>query len=118
MSQIAITGNTYPVKDQLKALGAKWDPDQKCWTITDKKIEEARKIVEAAPIQKDTPGKCLKCGGKVKPPFKICYSCKNAGDSSPRHYSNHNAPGGRRCPMCGSRDCPRAWNNNDLCDED
>jgi hypothetical protein len=30
----------------------------------------------------------------------------------------HFAPGGRRCPYCGSRSCARAWNPNDLCDED
>ena len=29
MTTIAITGNTYPVKDQLKALGARWNPDAK-----------------------------------------------------------------------------------------
>lgn len=28
------------------------------------------------------------------------------------------APGGRKCPECGSRDCAKAWNHNDLCDED
>lgn len=28
------------------------------------------------------------------------------------------APGGRRCPYCGARDCPRAWNPRDLCQED
>lgn len=28
------------------------------------------------------------------------------------------APGWRACPMCGSRECARAWNPHDLCDED
>ncbi len=28
------------------------------------------------------------------------------------------APGRRSCPMCGSRECARAWNPRDLCDED
>lgn len=28
------------------------------------------------------------------------------------------APRGRRCPMCGSRECARAWDQRDLCDED
>ena len=49
MAQVNITGNTYPVKDALKALGAKWSADSKCWTITDKKADEARKIVAGAP---------------------------------------------------------------------
>ena len=28
------------------------------------------------------------------------------------------APHGRVCPECGSRDCAKAWNGRDLCDED
>src|ERR1039458_768040 len=79
MAQVAITGNTYPVKDALKAIGAKWDADQKCWTITDKKADEARKIVANAPAQVSTPGKCAKCHGPVKAPYTVCYACKNVG---------------------------------------
>ena len=81
MAQVAITGNTYPVKDKLKALGAKWDADQKCWTITDKKADEARKIVEAAPPEAPaTPGKCRKCGKSCKAPYTICWACKCAAN--------------------------------------
>ena len=28
------------------------------------------------------------------------------------------APHGRTCPMCGSRDCAKAWDPRDLCDQD
>lgn len=28
------------------------------------------------------------------------------------------AAGGRKCDYCGSRECSRAWNPRDLCDED
>jgi hypothetical protein len=44
-SLIQITGNTYPVKDQLKALGARWNGDDKCWMISADKADEARAIV-------------------------------------------------------------------------
>lgn len=40
-----IAGNTYPVKDQLKALGARWNGDDKCWMISADKADEARAIV-------------------------------------------------------------------------
>ena len=40
-----IQGNTYPVKDQLKALGAKWNPEYKSWFIVDSKLDEANRIV-------------------------------------------------------------------------
>ena len=46
MSQtIAITGNTYPVKDALKALGARWNADQKAWMVSAERAEAAHKIV-------------------------------------------------------------------------
>ena len=28
------------------------------------------------------------------------------------------APHGRKCPMCGSRECSKAWDPRDLCDDD
>lgn len=81
MAQVAITGNTYPVKDQLKAIGAKWNPDQKCWTITDSKAEEARRIVANAPAATPaTPGKCKKCGHACKAPYTLCWGCKSASE--------------------------------------
>lgn len=76
MTQVAITGNTYPVKDKLKTLGAKWDSARKCWTITDAKVEEARRIVAAAPPEPPAvPGKCRKCGRQVKSPYTVCFTC-------------------------------------------
>jgi len=33
MKRIEITGNTFAVKDQLKALGARWDAEKKVWWI-------------------------------------------------------------------------------------
>jgi len=49
MSVVAITGNTYPVKDQLKALGARWNPDAKAWMVSEDKAEQARALVNGAP---------------------------------------------------------------------
>src|SRR5437764_993815 len=67
-----ISGNTYPVKDQIKALGGKWDADQKAWMVPDGKAADARKLVAGAPKQPFTgaaksasnygPRKCVACG--------------------------------------------------------
>jgi hypothetical protein len=44
-----ITGNTYPVKDQIKALGGvKWDPIRKGWLVPDDRAAKARSIVAGA----------------------------------------------------------------------
>ena len=48
---VAVSGNTYPVKDQLKALGARWNPDSKAWMVAADKADAARKIVAGAPKQ-------------------------------------------------------------------
>lgn len=81
MAQVAISGNTYPVKDALKSLGAKWDADRKCWTITGTKLAEAQKIVADAPPQQPlTPGKCKDCGKSCKAPYTLCWDCKGKRD--------------------------------------
>ncbi len=45
-----ITGNTYPVKDQIKALGGRWNAAAKCWMIADPaKAAQALALVASAP---------------------------------------------------------------------
>ncbi len=67
-TKVAIRGNTYPVKDQLKALGAKWDGVEKCWMIDESKQEQALAIVRAAPAKDPNakrdfrPSRCKQCG--------------------------------------------------------
>jgi hypothetical protein len=51
MQKIAITGNTYPVRDQLRALGGRWDPARKAWLVPAGRADEARRLVAAAPKQ-------------------------------------------------------------------
>jgi hypothetical protein len=61
----AITGNTYPVKDQLKAIGARWNPDQKAWMIADEKAAEARKIVSGSSSTSSRATTCKHCRMKA-----------------------------------------------------
>lgn len=42
-----IKGNTFPIKDQLRAAGCKWDPDHKAWWTS--KREVAEQLAGAAP---------------------------------------------------------------------
>ena len=44
-----ISGNTYPVKDQLKALGCKWSPNKKCWITSNEQVyRTAMELVHGA----------------------------------------------------------------------
>jgi hypothetical protein len=44
-----ITGNTYPVKDQIKALGGKWNGQRKGWEVPDEVADQARALLDGAP---------------------------------------------------------------------
>lgn len=44
-----VTGNTYPVKDQLRAMGATWDSKAKGWRVPVGRIGEAQALVARAP---------------------------------------------------------------------
>jgi hypothetical protein len=48
METVLITGNTYPVKDDLKGLGAKWDAAAKGWRVPADKADAARALVAGA----------------------------------------------------------------------
>ncbi len=87
-----LTGNTYPVKDELKALGSKWDKAQKGWMVPIDKWDEAMEIMDNAPIS--TP----------RPQFKSRYNKYRSHyvrlNSGAELYRNNNG----RCedaPCCG-----------------
>ena len=52
----AITGNTYPVRAQIKALGGKWDSLSKAWLVPDDKEEQAKALVAKAVPQQQPLG--------------------------------------------------------------
>ena len=59
----AIQGRTYPVKDRLREMGGRWDPEQKVWFVPDEKAEEARALVASAPASPSPSySKCVVCG--------------------------------------------------------
>ena len=71
---VEITGNTYPVRDALRALGGR--PVKRgsawVWLVPDEKEEEARRLVEAAP-------KRPRCGGvKSRQTYRVnrCETCR------------------------------------------
>lgn len=34
------TGNTYPIRDAIKSLGGKWDPERKAWIVPSLSMRE------------------------------------------------------------------------------
>lgn len=64
MTSIAISGNTYPVKDQIKALGGRWNPTSKAWMVPADKADAARKLVAGATKTTYTPARST--GGYIR----------------------------------------------------
>lgn len=63
MTMIAISGNTYPVRESLRSLGGRWNPQQKTWMVPSDKAAEARTLVGGAPRSTGyRPRKCVVCG--------------------------------------------------------
>jgi hypothetical protein len=84
-STVLVTGNTYPVKDSLKAMGARWDAANKGWRVPAAKAAAAQALVSGAvkaPYVKSSsaPARrctCVGCGGQldrfqISRGFKFC----------------------------------------------
>jgi len=44
----AVTGNTFPVRKQLKAMGGHWNPRTKLWSVPNERFQEAQDLVNDA----------------------------------------------------------------------
>lgn len=69
MALTAITGNTFPVKDLLRAMGGRWDGVAKAWMVPNDKVAEAQAIVAGAGAKTPRPAgstyrptRCKECG--------------------------------------------------------
>lgn len=47
--RIYLVGNTFPIKDKIKSLGAHWDGDRKAWWIGSQAKAEIEALINAAP---------------------------------------------------------------------
>jgi hypothetical protein len=56
-----LQGNTYPVRDGLKKLGARWDPGARLWKVPTNRYQEALALLDTVP--KSMPGRCPECAG-------------------------------------------------------
>lgn len=49
---VAISGNTFPVKDQLRAMGGRWDAARKVWMVPTDAARAANDLVAKAPVSR------------------------------------------------------------------
>ncbi len=61
-----ITGNTYPVRDQLKAMGCRWNAAAKAWEAPESVAEKAAALVCGPKRQAGrAPRTCKDCGCRI-----------------------------------------------------
>ena len=65
-----ITGNTYPVKEQLKLLGARWNKDARAWEIEEAYAAQAQAIVDSQRAPETRV--CWECGIPLPTPNAAC----------------------------------------------
>lgn len=96
---VAITGNTYPVKDELKAMGGQWNADRKAWMVPAEKSADAQRLVSAAPV-------VARAGGRARGNDPIVE----------RSSFGYGRTRSGCCSNCGRRGCDGA--RGGLCEED
>ena len=70
---VKLTGNTYPVRDQIRALGGRWSARDKCWMVPSYNYAEAMKLIPSSTTQgggtrtamRRGPRVCKDCGCKI-----------------------------------------------------
>lgn len=64
-ARVYVLGQTYPIRDAIRAAGGHWDAERKAWWIgTAKRAELEAAIASAKPATADTyrPSQCKQCG--------------------------------------------------------
>lgn len=62
---VEITGNTYGVRQQLKALGCKWSAARKCWLAPPSIAEQAQALVRLSKGGGRRSRVCATCGCRI-----------------------------------------------------
>lgn len=44
-SMVLVSGNTYPIKDQIKAFGGKWDAESKSWWVPSENVKKVKELM-------------------------------------------------------------------------
>ena len=76
----AVRGNTYPVREALRALGGTWDAAGKVWVVPASKEAEANALVAAAPkstFKRPSPDGYYRRGGQTL--ARGCADCSRLG---------------------------------------
>lgn len=86
---VPISGNTYAVRAELKALGGRWNAPLKCWDVPEERANEARALVLSEKAKDDgfTDVSMRNYRKAGKSYLAQCPVCDFDGKRSSRHLS-------------------------------
>ena len=93
-----VTGNTFPVKDRIKAMGGRWNAAQKGWEVPDAQYEAVRVMVDHAPKASRTTTSNYdpqRFNGYGRPKGGFLKKCKTGGNCS--SFGDGRSCGGHDC---------------------
>ena len=67
-----LLGNTYSIKDQIKAKGGRWDSTSKTWSVPDEHYDELSKMLPCKKLTGQLWEECRRCGQE---PVYISLGC-------------------------------------------
>jgi hypothetical protein len=94
-ASVLVTGNTYPVKDSIKALGGRWDAAAKGWRVPAAQADKARSLVAGAPRSTFTRASSSRSSYARRPGRWTGCSCGSREDSA-----GDLIPSSRNCASC------------------
>lgn len=73
---IAVTGETYSVRDQLKTLGGQWDSQNKQWLLPDEAKQDIEQIRVPVGGSEQLWEPCSRCGDEPVDGSGLCGRCR------------------------------------------
>jgi len=92
-ARVYFIGNTFSVKDAIKALGGHWDSEKKAWWVGKAKLEAAQKLAagiasgDVKAVEEDDPRIVAKCRYKGKTYFARWVGRTQSGAEKAHLYS-------------------------------
>lgn len=55
--EVAITGQCYSIRERLKELGGRWDPEDRCWYVPEAQAAAAKHAYRTRPPEWKSPNR-------------------------------------------------------------
>lgn len=79
----ALQGNTYPIKEQIRNAGGRWNANEKIWYVPENVFDKLKSLLEVQVEFKHCGQlweECERCGREpIYMPYGVCEHCAKKG---------------------------------------